>query len=64
MVVNANVYDSLFAAATTDYLQTDVAQWLGTAVGAATAGVPNVNTEYINDTLVLGTGQTADKWRA
>jgi hypothetical protein len=64
MVVNANVYDSLFAAATTDYLQTDVAQWLGTAVGAATAGVPNVNAEYINDTLVLGTGQTADKWRA
>ena len=43
MVVNANVYDSLFAAATTDYLQTDVAQWLGTAAATpTTAGVPSV----------------------
>ena len=31
MVVNANVYDSLFAAATTDYLRTDVKQVGGTA---------------------------------
>lgn len=32
MVVNANVYDSLYAAATTDYLQTDVTQIGSTAV--------------------------------
>lgn len=31
MVVNANVYDSLFAAATTDYLQVDTIQVSGTA---------------------------------
>lgn len=31
MVVNANVYDSLFAAATTDYLQVDTIQVTGTA---------------------------------
>ena len=38
MVVNANVFDSLFAAATTDYLQTDTVQWLGTACAAPTVG--------------------------
>lgn len=56
MVVNANVYDSLFAAATTDYLQTDVAQWLGTAAATpTTAGVPEVDV-----TFVSGTAQTAN----
>ena len=34
MVVNANVYDSLFAAITTDYLQTDVTQ-ISTSATAA-----------------------------
>jgi len=32
MVVNANVYDSLFAVAATDYLQTDVTQAGGSAI--------------------------------
>lgn len=36
MVVNANVYDSLFAAATTDYLQTDIIQVGGVAEDIAT----------------------------
>ena len=34
MVVNANVYDSLFAAATTDYLQVDTLQLAGTTQDA------------------------------
>jgi len=56
MVVNANVYDSLFAAAATDYLQTDVAQWLGTAAATpTTAGVPEVDVTYVS-----GTAQTAN----
>ena len=39
MVVNANVYDSLFAAAATDYLQTDVEQINSTTViGVGTSG--------------------------
>ena len=42
----------------------DVARWLGTAVSAATDGIPNVNTEYINDTEVVGVGTSGDKWRA
>lgn len=48
MVVNANVYDSLFAAATTDYLQTDVTQWLGTAAATpSVAGVPEVDLTHV-----------------
>lgn len=31
MVVNANIYDSLYAVAATDYLQVDLTQWLGVA---------------------------------
>jgi len=64
MVVNANVYDSLFAAATTDYLQTDVTQAAGTAwaSGAITAGV------FAADSIVaatLATGAlTADAFAA
>jgi hypothetical protein len=61
-IVSANVYDALYTDG--DVLDVSVTQWLGTAVGAATAGVPNVNVEEINNTTVLGTGQTADKWRA
>lgn len=45
MVVNANVFDSLFAAATTDYLQVDATQIVGAAVSTTTAqlGVNTVN---------------------
>ena len=47
MVLNANVYDSLFAAATTDYLQTDTTQHLGTAAATPTvAGVPEVDVTH------------------
>lgn len=47
MVQNANAYDSLNAAATTDYLQVDVAQWLGTAAATpTTAGVPEVDVTH------------------
>ena len=47
-VVNANVYDSLFAAAATDYLDINVAQWLGTAAATpTTAGVPEVDVTYL-----------------
>lgn len=46
MVVNANVYDSLFAAATTDYLQVDTEQVDGSATAAATlAAQMNAYTE-------------------
>jgi hypothetical protein len=45
-VVNANVYDSLFAAATTDYLQVDTIQVSGTSQTA------NDNGADINDILV------------
>src|SRR3990172_8279478 len=55
MVVSANVFDSLFAAATTDYLQTDTIQWIGTAYATPTTnGVPEVDV-----TQVAGTAQTA-----
>ncbi len=60
-IVSANVYDALFADG--DVLDVSVTQWLGTAVGAATAGVPSVNTEAINNTAVLGDGSSGDKWR-
>lgn len=50
MVVAANVFDSLFAAATTDYLQVDVTQLLGTAwLAPGTAGTPDVNVKLISD---------------
>jgi hypothetical protein len=48
LVVPANVWDSLVGG--TDALDASVIQWLGTAVTAATAGVPNVNmTEIAGD---------------
>ena len=48
MVVNANVFDSLFAAATTDYLQVDTTQWLGTACATPTVnGVPEVDLTHV-----------------
>jgi len=56
MVVNANVFDSLYAASGTDVLDTNVAQWLGTAVATpTTAGVPEVDTTHVS-----GTAQTAN----
>lgn len=39
-----------------DNLDTNVVQWLGTAVSAGTAGIPNVNVEEINnDTIAVHT---------
>jgi hypothetical protein len=50
MVVNANVYDALFAAATTDYLQVDAFQLAGGAIPTPnTTGVPDVNVTEMND---------------
>lgn len=42
----------------------DVHRWNNTAVGAATAGVPNVNVTRINNVAVTGAGTSGDKWRA
>jgi hypothetical protein len=58
MVVNANVYDSLFAVAGTDLLQVDQTQIAGGTVPTpTTTGVPDVNVERWLDTLVtLGAG--------
>ena len=47
-VVNANVYDSLFAPATTDYLQTDAKQICGSAA-TTQIGKWVANEEYDND---------------
>ena len=49
MVVNANVYDSLFAAATTDYLQTDSVQISGDTTAAD-------NLKLFTEVLENGTG--------
>lgn len=46
MVVPANVWDSMFGA---DNLDVSVIQWLGTAVAAATAGIPDTNAKNINN---------------
>jgi hypothetical protein len=58
MVVNTNVFDSLFAASGTDVLDVSATQWAGTAIPApTTTGVPDVNVERWLDTLVtLGAG--------
>ncbi len=58
MVVAANVFDSLFAVAGTDLLQTDLTEIVGGTVPApTTTGVPDVNVERWLDTLVtLGAG--------
>ena len=58
MVVNANVFDSLFAVAGTDLLQTDVTEWLGTAVTLG-SGAPDVNIQS-TDNIALSTQQKAD----
>jgi hypothetical protein len=66
MVVNANVYDSLFAAATTDYLQTDITQVSGAAEDIATATalatvdtvVDGIQTDLSNGTDGLGAIKT------
>jgi len=56
MVVNANVYDSLFAAATTDYLQVDAIQFAGTAYATALAAeVDAVWDEAAADHITAGT---------
>src|SRR3990167_10483349 len=48
MVVNANIFDSLFAAATTDYLQIDAVQHIGTAYATPTVnGVPEVDLTHV-----------------
>lgn len=74
MVVNANVFDSLFAAATTDYLQIDTTQWLGTACATPTVnGVPEVDLTHVAgattnvsalatnvDAILTDTGTTLD----
>lgn len=47
-VLAANIYDSLFGAAT-DKLQVDVAEWLSTAAATpTTAGVPEVDVTFLN----------------
>lgn len=56
-VVNANVYDSLFAAATTDYLQVDTIQVTGTGQTA------NDNGADINAILIDTTGLNGDVMR-
>lgn len=65
MVVNANVYDSLFAAATTDYLQVDGVQSGGTTQTANDNGA-DINTilSRIVGTLAAGTHnpQTGDAY--
>lgn len=48
MVMPANVYDSFFS---TDNLQVDVTQWLGTAAATPTvAGVPEVDVTHVSGT--------------
>lgn len=49
MVVPGNVWDSMFG---TDALDVSVIQWLGTAVTAGTAGVPNVDVTRIANAAV------------
>jgi len=61
MVVNANVYDSLFAVVATDLLQVDVREQVDTTVPTpTTAGVPDVNVERWLDTLVTLSASAPD----
>jgi len=55
MVVNANVYDSLFAAAATDYLQTDLIQINGAAQTATLDTVKAETVLILADTAEIGT---------
>jgi hypothetical protein len=47
VVLAANVYDSLIGGG--DLLDTSTAQWAGTNVSAATAGIPDVNAKNVNN---------------
>lgn len=58
MVVNANVYDSLYAAASTDFLQVDTQQWDGNTV-TASSGNPDVNVESIDNIDAPATWQAS-----
>ncbi len=62
MVVNANVYDSLFDADGVDKLQIDVVEQVGTTVPAPnTNGIPDVNVrEWLDLAVTLSTGNKPD----
>src|SRR3990172_1607734 len=48
VVLNANVFDSLYGAAALDQLQVDTTQWLGTAAATPTVGgVPEVDLTHV-----------------
>jgi hypothetical protein len=55
MVVNANVYDSLFAAATTDYLQTDAVQISSDSTAADNLEAATDGTGYTFTSCVMPT---------
>jgi hypothetical protein len=55
MVVNANVYDSLFAAAATDYLQVDAIQVSGDATAADNLELDYDGTGYTKTNSTIGT---------
>lgn len=59
MVVNANIYDSLFGAGTV-YLKTDIAKWLTQAVTADASNVPDVNVASFDAAADFGAGLKAD----
>lgn len=64
MVVNANVFDSLYAAATTDYLQVDTIQLSGDATAADNSeaffdGTGYAGTNNVIPTVTTLTGHTA-----
>lgn len=61
MVVNANVWDSLFAAAGTDYLQTDAIQINGNATSGMLSGSTMLNADVLS---VSGSTSAADKLEA
>ncbi len=58
MVVNANVFDSMFAVAGTDKLQVDVVEQVGGTVPTPnTAGIPDVNVrEWLDVAVTLSAG--------
>lgn len=61
MVVNANVFDSLFAAAATDYLQTDALQINGNATSAMLSGTDKLSVDV---EAVSGSTAAADNLEA
>lgn len=61
MVVSANVFDSLFAAATTDYLQVDSLQIDGNATSAMLSGTTGLNADV---TKISGSATAADNLEA